>query len=185
MTDSVCQQNTTTALDHLLERLQTFWQQTEYPRVEFDEQWLSPCLGHENDENGVIWQPVLRDEPLGFSALEDALDLTFHSSIPIFYGRYYSETIHTRWHDNPLALVQVWNEDDGIRLQENLVAHILMKRRLKQPETVFIATTDDDMQVVSIVNDSGEVILETLGQKKSTHLADSLSEFLDELEPTQ
>ncbi|WP_240153684.1 SecY-interacting protein Syd [Erwinia amylovora] len=70
-----------------------------------------------------------------------------------------------------------------IRLQENLIGHLLMKRRLKQSPTLFIATTDSELEVISVCNMSGEVILEHLGTKKRQVIAPSIRNFLISLQP--
>lgn len=175
------QQNTIMALDQLISRAEQYWQQVGYPQVEYDEQWPSPCQCSDIVHNRICWHPVIQENPLDLSATEDALDLTFHPSVKVFYSRYYSETISVRFNGQNFALVQVWNDDDGVRLQENLIAHILMKRRLKHPETLFIASSEDEMQIVSVVNQTGEVILETLGKKHDKLLSPSLSDFLSRL----
>ncbi|WP_165872769.1 SecY-interacting protein [Celerinatantimonas diazotrophica] len=178
------QQNTVDALDQLISQAEQYWQQVGYPQVEYDAQWPSPCQCSDVVHNRVYWHPVLREKPLDLSATEDALDLSFHPSVKVFYSRYYSETMIVRFNQQKFALVQVWNDDDGVRLQENLIAHILMKRRLKHPETLFIASAEDEMQIVSVVNQTGEVILETLGKKQDKLLASSLGEFLSQLKVT-
>lgn len=178
------QQNTVDALDQLISRAERYWQKVGYPQVEYDDQWPSPCQCSDISHNRICWHPVLREKPLDLKATEDALDLSFHPSVKVFYSRYYSETISVRFEEQNFALVQVWNDDDGVRLQENLIAHILMKRRLKHPETLFIASAEDEMQIVSVVNQTGEVILETLGKKQDKLLSPSLGEFLAQLSVT-
>lgn len=58
-----------------------------------------------------------------------------------------------------------------------------MQRRLKQKPTVFIATTEDEMAVVSVCNLSGNVILEKLGTAQREVLTADLETFLEQLEP--
>lgn len=52
-----------------------------------------------------------------------------------------------------------------MRLQENLIGHLIMKRRLKQTPTLFIAATESEQEIISLCNLSGEVILEQPGTK--------------------
>ena len=85
--------------------------------------------------------------------------------------------------EHPLTLLQVWSEDDFIRLQENLIGHLVTQKRLKLSPTLFLATTESEMTVVSLCNVSGNVLLEQFGSKKRTLLAASLGDFLNALRP--
>ncbi|MFM2482474.1 SecY-interacting protein [Celerinatantimonas sp. YJH-8] len=172
------------AFDQFIERCQLFWQQHHYPQVEHDELWPSPCETKLAGAGYVFWQPVLREQSLDFSTTEDALDMTFNEGVKAFLGRYYSDSLSASFQGLDIELVQAWNESDSRRLQENLIAHILMQRRLRQPETLFIASCEDDLQVVSVLNTTGEVVLETLGRNIRQPLAPDLVAFLGQLEPT-
>ncbi|SQI36317.1 SecY interacting protein Syd [Leminorella richardii] len=77
----------------------------------------------------------------------------------------------------------MWSDEDFIRLQENLIGHLVTQRRLKLSPTLFIATTDSEMDMVSLCNLSGEVVLEHFGTQKRETLAASLESFLEQLEP--
>lgn len=67
------------------------------------------------------------------------------------------------------------------RLIENQLGHALNKLRNKQSLTFFIACTDADY-IISIENQSGQVVLERPGYAIEKVLAVSLTDFLDELE---
>ena len=82
-----------------------------------------------------------------------------------------------------LQLLLPWNQDDMVRLQQNLVGHVLMKRRLDQPETLFFAVTDEEDFILSVDNQSGEVVLEQVGLLPQEVLAPDLASFLASLEP--
>ncbi|PKC28332.1 hypothetical protein V462_23465 [Pantoea ananatis 15320] len=82
-----------------------------------------------------------------------------------------------------LTLLQVWSEEDFVRLQENLIGHLVMQRRLKQAPTLFIATTDSEENIISLCNLSGHVILETPGRKHRQTLAPDIPSFLNDLQP--
>jgi len=59
-----------------------------------------------------------------------------------------------------------------------------MKRRLKQPETVFIGLgSEDDGLLVTIDNQSGAVGLEWVGKEQHDVLSDSLAAWLDNCQP--
>lgn len=77
--------------------------------------------------------------------------------------------------------MQVWSEDDFIRLQENLIGHLVTQRRLKLPPTQFIATLESEFDMISVCNLNGEVILETFGTTKRRVLAADTASFLSQL----
>ena len=77
----------------------------------------------------------------------------------------------------------LWHPGDFIRLQQNLIAHVLMKRRLKQRETLFFAVTDEEDSMLSVLNSTGEVYLEQTGQEVKQLLAPDLLSFLRQLSP--
>ncbi len=157
------------------------WEINGYPCIDYDSDWLSPCqLGEEKNDN-IQWKPFLRAQQGDFSGVEHALELNLHTSVKAFYGDYFSAGLVMDYQQNRIELVQAWNEQDFELLLENIIGHLLMQKRLKQKPTVFIATTDDDMKVVSIDNHSGEVVLEQLGKGIERVLARSLDAFLAKL----
>lgn len=82
-----------------------------------------------------------------------------------------------------LNLVQVWSEEDFIRLQENLIGHLVTQKRLKLSPTLFIATLESDLEMISLCNLTGEIILEKFGSKEKRVLAPNLIHFIQELTP--
>ena len=82
-----------------------------------------------------------------------------------------------------LMLLQAWSADDFLRVQENLIGHLVMQRRLKLSPTLFIATLESELDVISVCNLSGEVLLETVGTRRRSVLSASLASFLSHLEP--
>ncbi|MCG3729433.1 SecY-interacting protein [Vibrio cincinnatiensis] len=142
----------------------------------------SLCIQKQEGEN-VYWRAYQRDSVASLQAVEQGIELTLHPDIAPFYGSQYCADMPARWRDVALTLLQVWNEDDYVRLQENMLGHLVMQRRLKQKPTVFIATTDDDMVVISICNLTGNVIRETLGRSQREVLCADVADFLDQLEP--
>lgn len=129
----------------------------------------------------VAWWPVARQQAPDFMPLEQALGLTLHDDVKAFYSYGYGGGLSVMHPRGPLELLMVWHDDDFVRLQQNIVAHTLMKRRLKHRETVFIATTDDDELLISILNETGEVYLERVGFEVKECLAPNLAHFLQQL----
>ena len=142
----------------------------------------SPCMV-ENRGECVLWQPQPFDAEPQLTAIERALDLQLQPAVTSYYTTQYAGDMQAMFEQQPITLLQVWSEADFVRVQENLIGHLVMKRRLKQTPTLFIATTPSDSEVISICNLSGEVICEKLGTPQRKKLADDLRIFLKLLQP--
>lgn len=152
--------------------------------TEYVKEWDSPIYGKVIDDDTVEWTPRRQEAPLSFAELETALELTFHHSIKTLFGRWYAGDLSLKFEGHPVNLLQIQSTEDGERLLANQAGHILMKRRLKQPETVFIGLGgDNDDLLVSIQNDTGSVGLEWVGQPQHEVLSDSLQDWLQHCEP--
>ncbi|KXF81018.1 SecY-interacting protein [Enterovibrio coralii] len=173
-----------TALWSFSERFVDAWQSQHgsLPQSDAYLELASPCVAQETDDV-VIWQPVKRQELADFSNVEEGIGIALHEDIKSFYAGQYCGDMTASLDGEHLELIQVWSDEDLPRLQENILGHLLMQKRLKQNPTVFIAATHDELDVVSICNVSGEVIKERIGTKQRTLLADNIEQFLSKLTP--
>jgi SecY interacting protein Syd len=153
----------------------------QLPSIEFDEQWSSPCQVGDISNDKVQWQPTVCIDELSFDNVEEALELTLHDDIKSYFTALYSESIPANCDEGALELLFAWNKDDFNRLQENLIGHVLMKRRLKQDITLFFAVTNEDDFILSLNNESGEVWVEQVGCQPHKKIANSLAEFIESL----
>ncbi|QNM19473.1 SecY-interacting protein [Citrobacter freundii] len=142
----------------------------------------SPCIISSTDD-AVFWQPQPFVGENNLNAVERAFDIVVQSAVHAFYTTQFAGDMHAQFADEKLTLLQTWSEDDFRRVQENLIGHLVTQKRLKLSPTLFIATQDNELDVISVCNLSGEVCKETLGTRKRTVLAASLAEFLTQLKP--
>lgn len=154
------------------------------PVCEYDEEWKSPCMEGEVDNELICWKPTRLNERLSFENIESALEIKLHSDIVTYYTSYYSNMLNLTCDEGDLSLLFPWNKNDFERLQENIIGHVLMKLKLKQPITIFFAVTDDDDYILSIDNETGSVWVERVGCIAHKKLANTLSEFLSSLDVT-
>ena len=134
------------------------------------------------DSEQVFWLPVKPTNEVTLSNVEKAMDIALHPDIHPFYTTQYAGDMNAKFNDIELTLVQAWSDDDFVRLQENLIGHLFTQRRLKLAPTLFIATLESELEVISLCNISGEIIVESLGSKKRETLMPSLVTFLNKLE---
>ena len=153
------------------------------PIIEQDDDWPSVCLQSTFDEQHVHWQPMKSEEELTFDNIESALDLSLHTDIKEYFSTFFSESIDAKCSEGNLSLLFAWNFEDFQRLQENIIGHVLMKKRLKQKVSIFFAVTDEEDMILSMLNDTGEIWVERVGCEPHKKLANSLNEFINELTP--
>jgi len=153
------------------------------PILEQDKNWLSPCEQGVHQENYSLWTPIKITDDLNFENVESALELTLHDDIKTYFTSIFCDSLDASCDEGDLSLLFAWNSDDFSRLQENIIGHILMKSKLKQKLTVFIAVTDNEDHIISVDNNSGEVWVEKVGCEPHKKLADSIAEFILQLSP--
>lgn len=177
-------QSLVTSIDTLTEAFIAKTKQTtgKLPVVEQDTDWPSPCEIGEVDSEGLIqWQPCKITDELGFENVEQAIGYSLHEDINTFFCHCYAEPIPASCDVGDLELLFAWSKDDFERLQQNIIGHLLMKKRLKQEPTIFFAITDEDDINLVIKNDTGEVWVEPVGCEPKTFIANNLAEFLGTL----
>ncbi|TPH12549.1 SecY-interacting protein [Litorilituus lipolyticus] len=161
------------------------------PIIERDEAWISPCEKPKNEEENY-WQPTALTDfllpetiaaELNFENVESALELSLHPDIKTYFSTMFSEALEAHCADGELSLLFAWNMDDFVRLQENIIGHVLMKKRLKQPVTIFFAVTDEEDIIISLNNETGEIWAERVGCLPHKKLSDDLVSFLEQLSP--
>lgn len=146
-----------------------------------DPEMASPCQYGDVMDGEVHWRPIKAEAVLDLSKTQQALELEFPAELITFYTSFFGGGLKVKHEKGELELLMSWHQADFERLQQNIIAHILMKRRLKQRETVFIAATDHDDYLISVLVATGEVYLEKVGMEVKDLLAPDLATFLTQL----
>ena len=177
-------QSVNTALWAFTGRYVNAWQeqQASLPQTEAYLGLASPCIVQET-QNVILWKPIQRAVFGDFSSIEKAIGFCLHDDIKCFYSGLYCADMKGMLNEEHLELIQVWNEEDWLRLQENILGHLMMQKRLKQDPTVFIASTPDDQDVICICNLTGKVLKERIGTDERHVLSPDLLCFLLKLTP--
>lgn len=171
------------ALQQFTQNYIDLWQQQAHHTAKSSELYgiPSPCIVDTQDL-AVFWQPI-RPNTHTLNIVEEVINLTIHPAAHQFYGTQYAGDMTAIHKTLPITLIQVWSEDDFSRLEQNIIAHLTMQKRLKRRPSIFIASTDDDTKLVAIDNQTGNVILENLIDYQNDILAEDLSTFLLNLKP--
>jgi len=155
--------------------------------TEFDSEWPSPCLQSNADNmssgDECTWQPQKRSLEANLSNLSSALEIAIPEDYERLFCRYVSLDLNAQHPRGPVTLLQIWSEQDFERFQKNLIAHVLMKRRLKLPDTLFFALTDQDDLIISLDVATQKVVLEPIGKAASETLSNNLTDFIAALKP--
>jgi SecY interacting protein Syd len=175
-----------TAFDRLMTDYVDFYQQHGADLlVEINPDWQAPIYQQPAaNADYCHWQPHIQQQPRGFDDLAAALEQPLHPSVAELYTRWYAADLALSWDQQPLWLIQVHGPEDSERMQANLAGHVLMKRRLRQPITLFIGVAEEsDDLLITVDNESGAVGLEYVGKPQHQVLAANLTEFLAHLRP--
>ncbi|MFY8272693.1 SecY-interacting protein [Pseudoalteromonas sp. SSDWG2] len=149
------------------------------PMTYIDPQSPSPAaiVGTEQDEL-VQWQVFTRPEGDSITDLGNALEVDFPAQLHELFCSFFSGNLIAKVDGHDIELLLPWNDDDFVHLQQNITGHVLMKRRLKQADTVFIGLTDQEDLLLSVRVSDGAVCLEYVGKEPHHVLAQDISEFL-------
>ncbi|MDR0806128.1 MAG: SecY-interacting protein [Enterobacteriaceae bacterium] len=142
----------------------------------------SPCIIKTYEES-VLWLPQPFSAEPSLVNVERGVNITIREDATHYFTTQYAGDMNARFGELDLSLIQVWSDEDFVRLQENLIGHLVTQRRLKLSPTLFIGTTASEMEMISLCNLSGEVVLEHFGTSKRETLAQSLDLFLQQLVP--
>ena len=173
--------NHSSPLGQFFDRHASAWTQTHGHLPVTDRSESGPASAGEHDL-GQLWQPAARDAA-DFANLAQALELELHPALAEFYGHFYAGN---PGFDAPFGageLLQPWDEEDFEFLQENLIGHAMMKKKLKQPPTWFIGVMADSNLMLVLDNGDGSIWLELPGKEPETRVADSLEALFDSLSP--
>lgn len=158
-------------------------QKEHLPLCDNDPEWPSLCEQGAHDQAFNYWKPIKAPEGLTFKNVEEALELELHADIKTYFTALFSDHLRVKCSEGELSLLFAWNNEDFERLQENFIGHVLMKQKLKQAITLFFAITDDDDYILSLNNETGEIWVERVGCEPHKKVANTLSEFIQELSP--
>ena len=151
-----------------------------FPVIEHDSNWPSPCEFTQDEK--THWKPVSMkthsDRTFSFANVEEALGLTINPQFDAFFTLYFADGINAHHENGQLQFLQAWSEEDFDRLQQNLIGHLLMKHKLKQPPTLFFAVTEEDDLNLVVNNETGEVCLEYVGKEPHKTVAADLASFI-------
>lgn len=170
-------------LTQFTQRYVDLWQKTFNHEPKSTELYgiSSPCITMTNDK-AVFWLPVMATH-FSLNIVEQVMNITLHTDAHLYYETQYAGDMSAQWDNLTLTLIQVWNDEDFSRLEQNLIAHLTMQKKLKRQPSIFIGTTDDATKIITIDNLTGKIILDNLVENQLHILANDLNSFLSQLKP--
>ncbi|WP_028774514.1 SecY-interacting protein [Shewanella waksmanii] len=180
-----------TALENFINRYHQAYQESlgepprYYPRGEFSDCIISDTELSDEQllKQAVHWQAVKRESVASFDNVERAMELQLSGDIDGLFSHYYSAPMifSSPWGEG--EIIQAWNQVDFEYLQQNLIGHLMMKLKLKQPPTWFFGILGQGDEMLVVDNRDGSVWVEIPGEEPAKRLADSVSDFLMQLTP--
>ncbi|WP_105190334.1 SecY-interacting protein [Pseudoalteromonas sp. T1lg48] len=153
------------------------------PMAYIDPESQSPAAISGTEQGDQIqWQTYVRDDKATLCDLAKALEVEFPAQLEQLFCSVYSGNLPAQIDGHGVELLLPWNEEDFVRLQQNITGHVLMKRRLKQQDTVFIGLTEQDDLLLTVRLNDGAVCLEYVGKEPHHVLAENISALLDAIE---
>ncbi|MFC0179408.1 SecY-interacting protein [Thorsellia kenyensis] len=170
-------------LINLLNRYVSAWKNTELslPIAEGYAHLMSPCIQTNIDNEKTTWLPKIHEQLIPLAGVEKGMEMLIHQDIHTFYGIQFSADIAVLYKDIAINLIQVWNEEDHIRLQENIICHLVAQRKAKRMPSVFIGSIDDEDKIIACCNMTGRVFLESLTNGSRVYLSETIPDFLSTL----
>lgn len=138
--------------------------------VEYDPEWMSPCVVLPPDANNmVVWRPVeMKPAP-------DFMDIPLRPEIAELYTSFWGKGWEG-WHsDEAVTLCVPWNAYELAAIKESLTLHVAAGT------PISIANTDSDLYF-GVDNSSGIVWLCEPGFPPTRQVASSLQAFLESVE---
>lgn len=152
------------------------------PSAEHDPDWPSACIVGSPEHDRCFWQPVPMQPAVDLDRLGDALEVRLHPAWVTLFSVQWSAALPLKYNGGDFELLQLWNAQDADNLIANQIGHALEKRRVRQPLTLFFGLVDDD-RLLSLDNQTGAVLLETLGATGPEEVIADLESFLAACEP--
>ncbi|SUC38209.1 SecY interacting protein Syd [Proteus mirabilis] len=86
----------------------------------------------------VYWLPQPFTGRDKLEKVEKAMGIIIRSELHDYFTTQYAGDMQVRFDSLNFTLLQIWSEEDFIRLQENMIGHLVTQKRLKlTPDFVY------------------------------------------------
>jgi SecY interacting protein Syd len=138
--------------------------------IEYDPEWLSPCIIFPPDADGmVLWKPSPIEPPVQFS------DIPLHPDLKAFYGAFWGGTVDGHYSGETVLVRVAWNS------QELAIIQAVISTQIAERLPVSIAITGSDWYF-GVDNDTGKVWLCEPGHPPLRQVSSSITTFLTKIE---